>query len=178
MMPPNRRSLAYVRLVIVRLVIVIGQCVLLTGQFVVSANVLRYDVTGGLPTTAASNFRFGLTHDQQDADVTRTPNNRDRSGDWSINVTPPSDTGRVNSLEGKTRKLPDAIIIGVKKGGTRALLEFLKVHPDIRAPGPEIHFFDRQYRKGLDWYRYTKFIFLAFICYIGLCDRFAVHCGL
>jgi len=173
MMPPNRRSLTYVRLVIV-----IGQCVLLTGQFVVSADVLRSDVTGGLPTTAASSFRFGLTHNQQDADVTRTPNNRDRSGDWSSNVTPPSDIGRVNSLEGKTRKLPDAIIIGVKKGGTRALLEFLKVHPDIRAPGPEIHFFDRQYRKGLDWYRYTKFIFLAFIGYIGLCDRFAVHCGL
>lgn len=50
-------------------------------------------------------------------------------------------------------RLPQAIIIGVKKGGTRALLEFLRVHPDIRAPGPEIHFFDRHYDKGLDWYR-------------------------
>lgn len=49
-------------------------------------------------------------------------------------------------------RLPDAIIIGVKKGGTRALLEFLKVNPDIRAPGPEIHFFDRKYDRGLDWY--------------------------
>jgi len=54
---------------------------------------------------------------------------------------------------GRTRKLPEAIIIGVKKGGTRALLEFLKIHPDIRAPGPEIHYFDRYYEKGLDWYR-------------------------
>ena len=52
-----------------------------------------------------------------------------------------------------TKKLPQAIIIGVKKGGTRALLEFLRIHPDVRAPGPEIHFFDRYYHKGLDWYR-------------------------
>ena len=51
------------------------------------------------------------------------------------------------------RRLPQAIIIGVKKGGTRALLEFLKAHPDVRAPSPEIHFFDRHYDRGLDWYR-------------------------
>jgi hypothetical protein len=51
------------------------------------------------------------------------------------------------------RRLPQAIIIGVKKGGTRALLEFLKAHPDVRAPNPEIHFFDRHYDRGLEWYR-------------------------
>lgn len=53
----------------------------------------------------------------------------------------------------ETKKLPQAIIIGVKKGGTRALLEFLRVHPDIRAVGAEPHFFDRNYDKGLEWYR-------------------------
>ncbi|XP_043941076.1 heparan sulfate glucosamine 3-O-sulfotransferase 3B1-like [Protopterus annectens] len=52
-----------------------------------------------------------------------------------------------------TKKLPQAIIIGVKKGGTRALLEFLRVHPDIRAVGAEPHFFDRNYDKGFRWYR-------------------------
>ena len=52
-----------------------------------------------------------------------------------------------------SRKLPQAVIIGVKKAGTRALLEFLRVHPDVRAPGPEPHFFDRYFHKGLDWYR-------------------------
>lgn len=52
-----------------------------------------------------------------------------------------------------TKKLPQAIIIGVKKGGTRALLEFLRIHPDVRAVGAEPHFFDRFYDKGLDWYR-------------------------
>ncbi|XP_028826966.1 heparan sulfate glucosamine 3-O-sulfotransferase 3B1 [Denticeps clupeoides] len=51
------------------------------------------------------------------------------------------------------RELPQAIIIGVKKGGTRALLEFLRVHPDVRAAGAETHFFDRFYERGLDWYR-------------------------
>uniref|UniRef100_A0A3Q3WCL2 Sulfotransferase n=1 Tax=Mola mola TaxID=94237 RepID=A0A3Q3WCL2_MOLML len=42
-----------------------------------------------------------------------------------------------------TKKFPQAIIIGVKKGGTRALLEFLRIHPDVRAVGAEPHFFDR-----------------------------------
>uniref|UniRef100_A0A1A7XRM2 Sulfotransferase n=2 Tax=Iconisemion striatum TaxID=60296 RepID=A0A1A7XRM2_9TELE len=52
-----------------------------------------------------------------------------------------------------TRRLPQALIIGVKKGGTRALLEFLRLHPDIRALGSEPHFFDRHYARGLNWYR-------------------------
>lgn len=56
------------------------------------------------------------------------------------------------------KKLPQAIIIGVKKGGTRALLEALRVHPDVRAVGNEPHFFDRNYEKGLDWYRYVSFL--------------------
>ncbi|XP_076000367.1 heparan sulfate glucosamine 3-O-sulfotransferase 4 [Genypterus blacodes] len=61
---------------------------------------------------------------------------------------------RVNSTSDYgEKKLPQAIIIGVKKGGTRALLEALRVHPDVRAVGNEPHFFDRNYEKGLDWYR-------------------------
>ncbi|XP_056101422.1 heparan sulfate glucosamine 3-O-sulfotransferase 3A1 [Rhinichthys klamathensis goyatoka] len=63
------------------------------------------------------------------------------------------DTGKLSSLGEGSKKLPQAIIIGVKKGGTRALLEFLRVHPDIRAVGAEPHFFDRNYDNGLDWYR-------------------------
>lgn len=64
------------------------------------------------------------------------------------------DSAMSGSLNGsETKKLPQAIIIGVKKGGTRALLEFLRVHPDIRAVGAEPHFFDRNYDKGLEWYR-------------------------
>ncbi|CAM4605581.1 heparan sulfate glucosamine 3-O-sulfotransferase 6 [Caretta caretta] len=52
-----------------------------------------------------------------------------------------------------SRRFPQAIIVGVKKGGTRALLEFLRAHPAVRALGAEPHFFDRGYEKGLPWYR-------------------------
>lgn len=52
-----------------------------------------------------------------------------------------------------TRHLPDLLIIGVKKSGTRALLEFIRLHPDVRAAGCEVHFFDRHYNRGLHWYR-------------------------
>ncbi|CAH2106167.1 unnamed protein product [Euphydryas editha] len=52
-----------------------------------------------------------------------------------------------------TKRLPDALIIGVKKCGTRALLEFLRLHPDVRAAGSEVHFFDKYYHKGFEWYR-------------------------
>lgn len=51
------------------------------------------------------------------------------------------------------KRFPTIIIVGVKKGGTRALLEMLKLHPQVCACGPEMHFFDRYYFKGLDWYR-------------------------
>uniref|UniRef100_A0A8C5Q980 Sulfotransferase n=1 Tax=Leptobrachium leishanense TaxID=445787 RepID=A0A8C5Q980_9ANUR len=51
------------------------------------------------------------------------------------------------------KTFPQAIIVGVKKGGTRALLEYLRVHPDVRALGAEPHFFDRFYDRGLEWYR-------------------------
>lgn len=59
-----------------------------------------------------------------------------------------------------SRQLPTALIIGVKKGGTRALLEFLRLHPAIRAAGSEVHFFDHHYVKGFRWYRYLKQVIL------------------
>ncbi|XP_029953885.1 heparan sulfate glucosamine 3-O-sulfotransferase 3A1-like [Salarias fasciatus] len=65
----------------------------------------------------------------------------------------PRFAGKVSPLGEGSKQLPQALIIGVKKGGTRALLEFLRVHPDIRAVGAEPHFFDRNYDNGLDWYR-------------------------
>ena len=53
------------------------------------------------------------------------------------------------------RKLPTCLIIGVRKGGTRALLEFLNLHPSIQAQRKEMHFFDDDdcYGYGLEWYR-------------------------
>lgn len=55
----------------------------------------------------------------------------------------------VNLKNLSNKRLPDVLIIGVKKSGTRALLEFLRIHPNIRAAGSEIHFFDRHYSFGL-----------------------------
>jgi len=51
------------------------------------------------------------------------------------------------------RRLPQFLIIGVQKAGTRALLEFLNLHPDVRAPAHEINFFQLNYKRGLEWYR-------------------------
>jgi len=84
-----------------------------------------------------------------------------------------NDTGRMrrrvcNESSGLCRSLPGAIIIGVKKGGTRALLEFLRSHPDVRASGPEAHFFDRKYTLGVDWYRFVNVIrnWILFLKYL------------
>lgn len=54
------------------------------------------------------------------------------------------------------RRLPQALIIGVRKCGTRALLEMLALHPRIQKAAGEVHFFDRDdnYRRGLEWYRH------------------------
>ncbi|XP_075948970.1 heparan sulfate glucosamine 3-O-sulfotransferase 3B1b [Anarhichas minor] len=82
----------------------------------------------------------------------------DRADDWDEmrgeqqRAPEPSAMSSFSNGSG-SKKLPQAIIIGVKKGGTRALLEFLRVHPDIRAVGAEPHFFDRNYDNGLEWYR-------------------------
>jgi len=56
----------------------------------------------------------------------------------------------------KSRNLPDCIIFGAKKGGTRALLEFINLHPDVEISPREVHHFnfDSQFKKGLEWYRY------------------------
>ncbi|XP_053143308.1 LOW QUALITY PROTEIN: heparan sulfate glucosamine 3-O-sulfotransferase 1-like [Hemicordylus capensis] len=57
-------------------------------------------------------------------------------------------------LNGTFQQLPQTVIIGVRKGGTRALLEMLSLHPDIAAAESEVHFFDweEHYGNGLQWY--------------------------
>ncbi|XP_039320884.1 heparan sulfate glucosamine 3-O-sulfotransferase 5 [Saimiri boliviensis] len=58
-------------------------------------------------------------------------------------------------LHDLVQQLPKAIIIGVRKGGTRALLEMLNLHPAVVKASQEIHFFDNDenYGKGIEWYR-------------------------
>ena len=70
----------------------------------------------------------------------------------SFNLTSKMHTTQESQLR---QRLPSALIIGVKKGGTRALLQFIRMHPEVRAPGPEIHFFDKNFHRGTEWYRYV-----------------------
>uniref|UniRef100_A0A1I7YG86 Sulfotransfer_1 domain-containing protein n=1 Tax=Steinernema glaseri TaxID=37863 RepID=A0A1I7YG86_9BILA len=63
---------------------------------------------------------------------------------------------QANSAEpGHFQHMPDCLIIGVRKGGTRALLDAMALHPQIRVARKEVHFFDYNdaYNKGTEWYR-------------------------
>lgn len=53
------------------------------------------------------------------------------------------------------RRLPGCIIIGVRKSGTRAVLEYLSLNDHIRKADNEVHFFDNdeRYAMGLEFYR-------------------------
>ena len=51
------------------------------------------------------------------------------------------------------KQLPDVILIGVYKGGTRAVLRYLSMHPQVAACEHEVKFFARKYDKGLQWYK-------------------------
>ncbi|KAK1794419.1 hypothetical protein P4O66_010742 [Electrophorus voltai] len=95
-----------------------------------------------------------------DRSVSVTGWNHERNG-TALRDASPSGGSAALALEANSsgkdwtasRRFPHALIIGVKKGGTRALLEFLRLHPDVRALGSEPHFFDRHYARGLSWYR-------------------------
>ena len=50
------------------------------------------------------------------------------------------------------RRLPRCLIIGEMKCGTRALLQYMQLHPDIEIVN-EVNFFDKHYNNGLEWYR-------------------------
>lgn len=49
--------------------------------------------------------------------------------------------------------LPNFLICGIQKGGTTALYEYLRAHPDVFMPKrKELCFFDQHWNEGLDWY--------------------------
>ena len=55
----------------------------------------------------------------------------------------------------KYRTLPNFIIIGAQKAGTSSLFEYLREHPQVAVPfRKEIHYFDLNYLKGLNWYKW------------------------
>jgi hypothetical protein len=57
-------------------------------------------------------------------------------------------------LTGPFRALPDFIIIGAQRCGTTSLYNYLAEHPQVLpATIKETHFFDNNFRRGLNWYR-------------------------
>ena len=61
--------------------------------------------------------------------------------------------GHIDENVALQRRLPQCIIIGAMKCGTRALLEYLNIHPDIVRADHEIAYFDKFYDEGPEWYR-------------------------
>ncbi len=47
----------------------------------------------------------------------------------------------------RTGRYPDAVVVGVKKCGTKALTIALSTHPDVAICKGEIHFFDHYYER-------------------------------
>jgi hypothetical protein len=53
----------------------------------------------------------------------------------------------------RRHRRPDFLIIGAARCGTTSLFHYLARHPQVVVPGrKELHFFDRHYERGLDWY--------------------------
>ncbi|XP_027027683.2 heparan sulfate glucosamine 3-O-sulfotransferase 1 [Tachysurus fulvidraco] len=85
---------------------------------------------------------------KHDRNIYSSENNQKKSGtDKNASETSQNDRNF-------TRHLPDIIIIGVRKGGTRALLEMLSLHDSVAAAQSEVHFFDSEdrYKRGYEWY--------------------------
>ncbi|KAK3794578.1 hypothetical protein RRG08_003727 [Elysia crispata] len=76
---------------------------------------------------------------------------RSRTKDSKLHL---NSSGETLTAPHKSKTLPGVIIIGARKAGTRALLDYLNVHPQVMAARQEIHFFsnERNYGKGLRWY--------------------------
>ena len=50
-------------------------------------------------------------------------------------------------------RLPTFLIIGAMRSGTSTLARWLVEHPGVfMAPGKELHFFDRHFDRGVNWY--------------------------
>jgi hypothetical protein len=62
--------------------------------------------------------------------------------------------GAWRRVSSRTRALPDFVVIGAQKSGTTSLYRYLTAHPSIvGAAKKEVHYFDLNHRRGVDWYR-------------------------
>lgn len=61
---------------------------------------------------------------------------------------------RYRELTTGLRLLPEFLVIGAARAGTTSLYSYLVGHPAVSTPShKEIHFFDLNFERGLDWYR-------------------------
>lgn len=51
---------------------------------------------------------------------------------------------------------PDYLLIGAQKAGTTALFDYINQHPKVVNKSAEVHFFDLNFYKGVEWYK-SKF---------------------
>jgi hypothetical protein len=60
----------------------------------------------------------------------------------------------IGQLTSRWRTTPDYLVIGVKRGGTTSLQQYLTAHPDVLEPNAAkaSHYFDANYAKGWSWY--------------------------
>lgn len=77
------------------------------------------------------------------------------NGTWQSNEALIRERNQLPPRPGMQQRLPQLIVIGVRKCGTRALIEFLNIHSAIAKARDEVHFFDddSKYALGLQWYR-------------------------
>lgn len=55
---------------------------------------------------------------------------------------------------GRSGSLPHFIVLGTQRGGTTSFLHYLSLHPLILSSlVKEVHFFDFNFHKGINWYR-------------------------
>ncbi|GFR90372.1 sulfotransferase [Elysia marginata] len=69
------------------------------------------------------------------------------------NLSRSADADTTDSSTNAVLFKPEVIIFGAGKCGTRALIEFLKMHPNIASARAEVHYFDENLDKGVEWYR-------------------------
>ena len=91
-------------------------------------------------------------YDDTSATIDENHEEEDDSNDAFKDVEEEQVCAIQQSNEPQEKKLPGALVIGTKKGGTRALLEFLNIHSKIKRAKNEMHFYDKHYSRGLDWY--------------------------
>ncbi|XP_041457958.1 heparan sulfate glucosamine 3-O-sulfotransferase 1-like [Lytechinus variegatus] len=71
------------------------------------------------------------------------------SSDWVQHLKP---NNELNSL-GCKQKLPKVLIIGARTSGTRTLNRLLGFHPQLATAAYEVKFFDKNFNRGLEWYK-------------------------